>query len=195
MRGSSLLCGLVLAVAACGGGGDGSVVGPPKKPDPYITVRFQNLIDTTTAAGRANWDIFMDITSADPNLTGFVGAGSTGLDDIRLHHLVHCQSVGADSVGQRFVAFLALADTVSGITPYTTADSVARAWFAGSHTVPTGWMAFYQPPIDAWTSAQYLAGHGLVQDDPIRWSFDWTTSSSASFYERTDSDPACAHFF
>jgi len=186
---------LTLAIAACGGSGGNSIVIAPKKPDPYITVRFRNLIDTTTAAGRADWHIFMDITSADPNQVDFVAVGAIGLNDLRLKHVVHCQGVGADSVGQRFVAFLALADTTTAeLTAQAPADSVARAWVVGSRTLPAGWIAFYQPPTDAWTSAQFTAGHGLTPLDPIKWGFDWTAVGTASFYERTDADAACNIF-
>lgn len=184
---------LVLVLAACGGDG----ITPPNERalDPFITVRFQNLIDTTTAAGRAHWHIYMDITSEDPNQAGFQAVGNIGLNDLRLNHLVRCQSVGADSVGQRFVAFLAIADTTTEeLTPDAPAEAAARAWFAGNHQLPAGMMAYYQPPTDAWTSQQFEAGHGLVPTDPIKWGFDWTSSTTSTFYERSDSESACSAF-
>lgn len=188
--------GLIVLLAflvACGGS-DGKITETGRKPDPFVTVRFRNLADTTTAIGRADWKIFMDITSADPNQTGFVFAGEITLTDRRLNHLVRCQGVGADSIGQRLIAFVALADTTSETTSHTTADAVARAWVAGNHAVPEGWMAFYQPPTDAWTSDQFLAGHGLVQSDPIKWGFDWTGANPVVFYERTDQETTCSTF-
>lgn len=185
---------LVLVLAACGGS-DGGITPPPKKLDPFITVRFRNLIDTTTAAGRAHWHIYVDITSADPNEAGFQPVGTISLSDIRANRLVRCQGVGADSVGQRFVAFVAVADTTtSELTADASAEAAARAWFAGNHTMPAGWMAFYQPPTDAWTSEQFTAGHGLVPTDPIKWGFDWTSNTAVTFYERTDSDATCGAF-
>lgn len=190
----SILSASLFVLAACGGSGDGNgiTLPPPKKPDPFITVRFRNLADTTTAIGRAHWHIFMDITSADPNKTGFVAVGNIGLNDLRLNHPVRCQGVGADSVGQRFVAFVAVADTsTEQLTPDASAEAIARAWFAGDHNLPSGVMVLYQPPADAWTSAQFTAGHGLVQTDPIKWGFDWTGDITPTFYERTDTDTSC----
>jgi hypothetical protein len=197
MRFSSLssVLGAVLFAAACSPSNDVVATVKPK-PDPYITVRFRNLADTTTAIGRAHWHIYMNITSADPNQAAFVVVGNIGLNDLRLNHTFRCQGVGADSIGQRLVAFLALADTMtSELTAQAPADSVARAWVAGNQSVPAGWMALYQPSADAWTSQQFAAGHGLFATDPIKWGFDWAGNPAPAFYERTDTDATCGNFF
>jgi hypothetical protein len=100
--------------------------------------------------------------------------------------------VAADSVGQRFLAIIALADTTANaVSPESRADSIVTAWVAGSRTLPAGWKALTVLSQDAWDSDQYRAGHGLVPADPIKWGWDWTGAGATTFYERTDSDPLC----
>jgi hypothetical protein len=190
----NLLVSGLFVLAACGGSSDNGITNPPppKKPDPYITVRVRNLMDTTTAPGRAHWHIYAMLSGPDTARNGVVSQGAIGLNDLELSHNLHCVSVGADSVGQRLLSLAAFADTTtSELTPDATADAIAHAWYGGDHNLPAGWASLSFPPTDAWQSAQYLAGHGLVRDDPIKWEFDWTGAGASSFAERTDSDAQC----
>lgn len=194
-----LLVALAIATiqSACGGS-SGNSIGPAgkPKPDPFITVRVRDFLDTTQAVGRAHWHVYVNIISADANKAGFVPVGNVSLVDVRLHHTLLCQGIGADSVGQRFVAFVALADTTTeALTPDASAASLALQWFGGNHTLPTGWMALAQVETDPWTSAQYEAGHGLVPSDPIKWGWDWSDGGVATFYERTSGDTEACNTF
>lgn len=194
---ASILCGLLAVLAACGGSGDGGGITPPppKKPDPYITVRVQNLLDTTMAPGRAQWHVYALLTGPYDAQNGISPQGAISLEDVRLHHNVICIKVGADSVGQRLISPIAVADTTTeALTPDATADGIIQAWYGGNHTLPSGWMAIVVTPTDAWVSQQYTAGHGLTKLDPIKWGFDWTAATTMTFYERSDSDPTCATF-
>lgn len=187
---------LLLALVACGGSEDGGITDPPpKKPDPYVTVRVRNMLDTTTAPGRAQWHVYAMLTGPYDAQNGVSYQGNVGLDDLRLDHIFRCVSVAADSVGQRFLSVVAFGDTTTeALTPDAQASAMATAWFSGNHNLPAGWMAITFPPTDAWQSAQYLAGHGLTKADPIKWGFDWTESGTMTFYERTDQDAICATF-
>lgn len=185
---------LLFALAACGGSADNGITPPPpKKPDPYLTIRVRDLMDTTTAPGRAHWHIFSMLTGPYTALNGIGGQGNIGLNDLELSHDVRCVSIQADSVGQRLVSILALADTTTDqLTPDAQFPPVAEQWYNGNHNLPAGWMALTFPAVDAWQSDQYLAGHGLTSADPIKWNFDWTGAGTVSFVERTDSDLECA---
>jgi hypothetical protein len=188
----------LLVLAACGAGSDGGGITPPppvpKKPDPYITIRVRDLMDTTTLDGRAHWHMWVVLTGAtNENLNGILYQGNIGLNDMELSHNVRCIAVAADSVGQRLVTIVAFADTTTDqLTPDATAESIANAWYAGNHVLPNGWAVLTFPPTDAWQSAQYVAGHGLIKSDPIKWGFDWTGAGVATFSERTDNDPQCS---
>jgi hypothetical protein len=146
------------------------------KLDPWLTIRVRDLLDTTQAPGRAQWRVYAMLTGADINLHGFGRQAAFSLEDVRLNHNLTCIGVRADSVGQRLIALLAIADTTveTSRTPDAPADSVAAAWYAGSRTLPAGWMALYLPPVDAWDSQQFQAGRGLVAQDPIKWGWDWS---------------------
>jgi hypothetical protein len=186
---------LALILAACGGAH--SIVGPPppqpRKPDPWLTVRVQDQLDTTTAAGRTHWHIFTLLTGPTVTQNGVNFAGSIDLDDIRRGHAATCIIVDADSVGQRLIEVLAIGDTTTDQpTPDATAAAIANAYFAGVHTTPGGYAALTITPTDAWQSAQYIAGHGLVPGDPIKWGLDWTAGGVVNFYERTDTDSFCS---
>jgi hypothetical protein len=188
-----LFIGSLFAIAACGGAAD--IVTPPKKPalDPGLTIRVRDLMDTTTAPGRAHWHVYAILTGPYTALNGVALQGAIDLNDVRLGHNVLCVGVGADSVGQRLITVLAVADTTtSSLTPDATADDIVNAWYAGNHTLPARWAALTFPPQDAWNSVQFQNGHGQTKGDPIKWGFDWTGPGTASFYERTDSDPLCS---
>jgi hypothetical protein len=185
----------LVLMAACGGGAD--VVSPPTKPkpDPYVTVRVQYLMDTTTATGRAHWHMYALLTGPYTNLNGIYPEGNIGLNDVESEHTVRCMRVSADSVGQRFMSPIAFADTTTDqLTPDATAAAIANDWYNGNHVLPAGWKVLFVPPTDAWQSSQYDAGHGLVQSDPIKWDWIWTDAGATSFAERTDADPACSTF-
>lgn len=181
---------LLFVLAGCGGSTDGVITTPPpggKKPDPYLTIRVLDLMDTTTAPGRAHWHNYILLTGPYTALNGITRAGAFDLPNLRYGHNLNCIGVGADSVGQRLISVLGIADTTtSALTPDAHADTLAAAWYAGNHTLPSGWMALTFAPQDAWQSAQYVAGHGLTPADPIRWGFDWTARGTTTFYERTD---------
>jgi hypothetical protein len=192
-----LLAFTLFALAACGGS-DHPITAPPppKKPDPYITIRVRDFMDTTTAAGRAQWHAYIMLSGPDVNLAGVSWQGNLGLADVRGANNILCTSVAADSVGQRLVTLTAFADTTTEqATPQAQFDSFAQAWYGGNHTLPAGWMALSFAPTDAWQSAQYLAGHGLTRDDPIKWDLQWTGAGVVNFTERTDTSPQCAVAF
>lgn len=183
---------LLLAALGCGGAAD---IAPPdsRKPDPYLTIRVRNLLDTTTAAGRAHWHIYALLTGPYINQNGIGFQGTNSLADIRRGDFTLCVVVASDSVGQRLISVIAVADTsTSQLTPDATAEGTVAAWYGGDRTLLAGWAALFNPPVDAWLSAQYLAGHGLTHDDPIKWGLDWTGAGVVTFYERTDTDPMCA---
>lgn len=188
MKRLSLL--LALTLMACGGSGDGTtpLPKPPAKPDPYVTVRVRDMLDTTVTPGRSAWHLYAILTSPEVGQNGVSGQGALTFDDVRFNHNVHCVSVGADSVGQRFLALLALADTTQPSSSQASADVIVDAWIAGNHTLPSGWMAIASIARDAWDSDQYRAGHGLVRTDPIKWGWDWTASGTATLYERSATD-------
>jgi hypothetical protein len=185
----------LLALAACGGS-DHGITPPPKKPDPYVTIRVRDVMDTTTAAGRAHWHSYLMLTGPYTALNGIFLESDFSLTDRRLNHNVQCLSISADSVGQRLLSVVAFADTT---TEQSTAsaqfDDYSQVWYSGNHTLPTGWMALTFAPVDAWQSAQYLAGHGLRPSDPVKWDLTWTGAGVVSFTERTDSDAQCSTAF
>lgn len=183
-----LFAGLMLSLMACGSSTD---LAKPK-PDPYVTVSVRNQLDTTTRPGRAQWHVYLLLTGPYVGQNGISPQGAISLEDIRLHHDKLCIVIAADSVGQRFISPIAVADTTtSSLTADATANSIVSNWYAGDHNLPAGWMALFVPPTDAWVSDQYNAGHGLVPSDPIKWGFDWTGAGITSFYERTDAEPVC----
>lgn len=191
----SILCGVLLVVAGCGGPDGGGVTPPPvgKKPDPFLTVRIRNQLDTTKATGQAQWHMFTMLTGPYNSLNGITGAGNISWQDVRLGHDVRCARIQADSVGQRLLSILAIADTTTTEeTPDVPVAAIAKAWYEGNHNLPAGYMAMTFAPQDAWNSQQFAAGHGLVPSDPIMWGFDWTGNGISSFYERSDADPTCA---
>lgn len=193
-----VLATALFALAACGGSSDsGGITNPPpgqKKPDPWITVRVRNQMDTTTAPGRANWRVYALLTGQDANKNGWAFQASLSMDEVRANRGSFCMYAGADSVGQRLYEGLALADTTTeSARPDAIADSAAARWFRNDHVLPQGWMALTTTPSDAWQSQQYIAGHGLVPTDPIRLGFDWAGRGTVAFYERTDTESQCDH--
>lgn len=191
-----LIASASIFLAACGGsGGDGGITNPPpKKPDPWITVRVRDQLDTTTAPGRANWRIYEMLTGPDANRNGVAFQRSISMDERRQDRGTYCIWAGADSVGQRIYEAVAFADTTTEtILPDAAFDQAAARWIAGDHTLPQGWMALTTGASDAWNSQQYVAGHGLVPTDPIKLGFDWSGRGSVTFYERGDADshPQC----
>jgi hypothetical protein len=185
----------LLSLAACGGSGNG-ITPAPKKPDPYVTIRVSDLMDTTTAPGRAHWHAYLMLTGPYTALNGIAYQGNYGLNDRQLNHNIRCTSVSADSVGQRLLSFTAFADTTTDqLTAEDQFTAYSEVWYSGNHTLPNGWMVLTFPPVDAWQSAQYLAGHGLTPSDPVKWDLTWTGAGVVTFTERTDSDPQCATAF
>lgn len=191
----NLLVSGLFVLAACGGSSDNGITNPPppKKPDPYLAIRVRDMLDTTTAPGRAHWHVFAFLTGPYDRLNGIAQQGNIGLNDMRLNHTIRCVLVQSDSVGQRFISVVAFADTT---TEQLTADQpfndFAQQWYAGSRNVPAGWMALSFAATDAWQSQQYLDGHGLTNLDPIRWNFDWTGRGTTAFVERSDAEPECS---
>ena len=194
------LLALLWCLTACGGSSDSGITNPPPppppaKPDPYITIRLRQMMDTTTRAGRAHWAFYGLITqSNNPAQNGVRSEGAISIQDVRLSHSQLCPSFDADSVGQRLVELVGFADTTTeALTPQADFDARATAWYSGNHVLPSGWAALTTTAKDAWQSAQYDAGHGLTKADPILWGFDLTGSGQSSFYERNDQDPSCRH--
>lgn len=181
----------VIAVLACSKGATAPIVTKAPKPDPYITIRVRDNLDTTTAAGRAAWRIYLFLSGPLVGSNGISGKGSINLTDVRLGHTQSCWRVAADSIGQRLVAPFALGDTSHATQqPDVVYDSIAARWYAGDHTPPVGFVVLTITPTDAWNSVQYANGHGLVQSDPIKWAWDWTGSGIATFTERAATDTA-----
>lgn len=178
---------LLAIVAACGD----SPVTPvqPPKPDPYITVRVRNGLDTTTAPGRALWRVYALLSGPYVNQNGVSYQGVSSLADVRGHHIM-CMAIGSDSIGQRLFAPLAIADTTTETArPDAAYDSLVTRWNAGNHAaLPAGFMLITRAPADAWDSQQYADGHGLVHTDPIKWTWDWSGSGASVFAERAYSD-------
>lgn len=185
---------LTVLLAACGSDKPtiiDPITGKPK-PDPWITVRVRNMLDTTKAPGRADWRVYASLTGEVPTRNGVVFQASMSLAELRQNRGSFCMYAGADSVGQRLYEAVAFADTTSeSPRPAALADSIAARWHRNDHVLPQGWMALTTGASDAWVSQQYLAGHGLVPSDPIKLGFDWTDTGTISFYERTDSNTQC----
>jgi hypothetical protein len=188
-----LFLGILFAVVACGGTTEPIKQQP--KLDPVITIRLRDQLDTTTAPGRAQWHTYVLLSGPYNDQNGISNQGTITLDDVRRGFGVHCITVGADSVGQRLVAVLAVADTTTSAgSPDASGDAIAAAWYNGNHNLPSGWMALFTAPMDAWDSQQFAAGHGLNSSDPIKWGWDWTASGTTSFYERDVADiDRCTH--
>lgn len=185
-----LILGVALVASACGGTTEPN----PKARalDPYITVRVRNLLDTTTAPGRAHWHVYALLSGPYTNLNGIASQGAISLEDVRLNHVMLCMKVGADSIGQRLISPIAVADTTTEqLTLHNTAKAIIEEWYAGDHDLPSGWMAIVIPPVDAWISDQFDNGHGLTREDPIKWGLDWTDRGTPQFYERTDASTEC----
>lgn len=184
---------LLLALSACGRSNPTAAppAPPPPKPDPYLAVNVRDQLDTTTAIGRTQWHLYAVLTGPYTAQNGIAYQGNTSLQDIRLNHAARCIKVGADSVGQRLFAAVALGDTTTdSLTAEATATSIITAWYNGNRTLPAGWKALFTVSTDAWNSVQYNAGHGLVRSDPIRWNWDWTGAGTTNFYERAATDTA-----
>lgn len=186
----------VAIVAACGGA---DPVGPARKPkpDPYVTVRVRNSLDTTTAPGRAMWHLYVLLSGPQSSQNGVGYQGNFILSDARRGTPTRCMAIGADSIGQRLIAPFAIADTTTeALFPASRYDSIANRWYSGNHAAPpAGMMIFTMDPIDAWDSEQYAAGHGLVREDPIKWRWDWMTPSLTAFAERAATDTAGCNAF
>lgn len=183
---------LAVALAACGGSSSpGGVTAPPppRKPDPFITIRVRDQLDTTTAVGRTQWHVYVLLTGPQVNQNGIAFQGDIQLSDRRMGITTRCMSIGADSVGQRYVETFALGDTTTEqASSHAKADSIVNAVYNGARTLPPGWKALFIQPTDAWNSQQYQAGHGRTDGDPIKWSWDWTGAGTTTFYERAATD-------
>ena len=190
MRGS--VVGFLLVAAVACGGSDSGVTNPPpgkKALDPFLTVRIRNLLDTATAAGRAQWHVYALLTGPYTAQNGIALQGTLSLGDARLNHVTICTFITADSIGQRLLSLVAIGDTLNGgVTPDAQAAALIAAWYAGNVTLPTGWMALFSPPTDVWDSQQFRDGHGLTSTDPIKWGWDWAGAGSAILHERPYAD-------
>src|SRR4051812_8480501 len=125
-------------VAACGGSTEPGVKGTPK-PDPYVTVRVRNSLDTTARPGRAMWHLYLLLSGPQANQNGIGYQGSMLLSDARLgpQARTRCLEIGADSVGQRLIAPFAIADTTSeDVFLKTRFDSIVTRWYNGDHSAP-----------------------------------------------------------
>lgn len=172
-----------LCAAACGGSSGSGVTSPPPKPkavDPAVSIHVMNGLDTTSTMGRSSWGIFALIYSPDdPAKAGMAPEGAITLDDVRNGHITRCVLFQTDSLGARFVVMLALADTVHGTQTDAASLSVANAWYAGNHTLPSGWAAIVTDSLDWGVSTQFSQGHGLTMQDPVRWSLTLTSPGNA----------------
>jgi hypothetical protein len=179
---------LAIALAGCGGEHPTEPATKPK-PDPYVTVRIQDQLDTTTKAGRAFWATYLFLSGPNVNLNAVVLEGGFTMTDARLNRHFQCMSVGADSIGQRLIALFAIGDTLHTTQQPTSAfDSIANRWYNGNHAPAAGYVILTMAPIDAWDSQQYAAGHGLTPLDPIKWAWDWTGGGTVTFTERATAD-------
>lgn len=98
---------MAVSVMACG-----SATAPrAPKPDPFIAVRVQDQLDTTTAFGRADWHVFALLSGPYVNQNGVANEGDVAMFHRRAGHNRLCIGVEADSVGQRLLSLLAVADT------------------------------------------------------------------------------------
>lgn len=181
----------LVVLVACG-----SSTGPGHRaPDPYIAVRVLDQMDTTTATGRADWRLFALLSGPQVNQNGVSNQGNIAMLERRTHRARQCIQIAADSVGQRFLSILALADTTTEMSTdanATQAGIIAEAWFNGNHALPPHWKAIELTPVDAWQSVQFDEGHGRISDDPIMWDWIWTGQGSTTFAERSDlTDPYC----
>jgi hypothetical protein len=188
------LGGALVLAAACSGS---STQPGTKAPalDPYITIRVLNHLDTTTKAGRASWRVFALLSGPQVNQNGLAPQGTYTITDARFNHPLMCIAAGADSIGQRLIAPFAIGDTINEVLqPSTATDSIVARWYAGNHNPAAGYIILTITPTDAWDSPQFVAGHGLTPNDPIKWAWDWTGSGTATFAERTLTDTAsCNH--
>lgn len=176
-----------LILSACGKSATG-----PRALDPYLAVRVQDGLDTTTAPGRADWHVFALLSGPYTNLNGVGNEGNLGMLHRRGGHNLLCIKIVADSVGQRLLSLLAVADTTTDEpTDYQTALAIATSWHAGNTALPAHWTAMVIPPQDAWQSVQFSQGHGLIPDDPIKWDWNWSSNGTTTFTERTDTDAFC----
>lgn len=194
MRRVVVFAAAVAVFAACGGSTEPDPIVTKPKPDPWLTIRLANFLDTTTKAGRANWVIYLLLSGPYPNQNGIGTTWTFTMTDARLNRHHGCFKVGADSIGQRLVSLVAFGDTTERVFQGTVqTDSIIHRWYAGNHTEPAGYVAFVVPPIDAWDSQQYAAGHGRITDDPIKWEWKWENGSH-TFSERLVTDgvqPIC----
>lgn len=196
----ALILALCVFSAACGSSAAVDITNPPppkpKALDPFLTVRMRNQLDTTTSPGRAHWHIYALLSGPYTNQNGISPQGAISLEDVRLGHTMRCTGAGADSVGQRFLSLLALADTTTeALTADASTATMARAWYDGNQVLPSGWMAIAFPPTDVWDSQQFRNGHGLTDVDPIKWAWDWSAAGTSTLYERAAADTTgCNHF-
>lgn len=188
---------LLFILAACGAADittpDTPAAKKPRALDPYITVRIRDLLDPATAVGKAEWRVYHSITDAI-NPAGYVARVAALTSEARFAQT--CFSAAADSIGQRMLSLLAIADTTrlaANPVPDSVPNAIARDWYNGQRTLPSGWMAISFPLTDVWDSEQFRAGRGLTYSDPIKWGWDWTGIGTARLYERaaTDTTGAC----
>lgn len=157
----------------------------------FISIHLLDQLDTTTAPGRSLWVINLLVYSKDPNQTGIAYQGNEGFADVRLGHSSRCSNYGVDSLGQRQVIVLALADTLHMTQADADANVLARQWYSGNRNLPPGWMALRSDSVDWAVSAQRDAGHGYVASDPIRWLITWSGKATVSRAE-APTDNVCS---
>lgn len=182
---------LALVLVACS---HHSVEPPVSEPkiDPFLTVRVRNQFTPASSYGQTSWRIYALLTGPRVEDRGVTYQGAIIPSDVAGGRATRCIAVASDSIGSRFLTLVAIGDTQNH-TLLTDAqvDAMIQAYYAGNTTMPAGITALVQGPTDAWNSAQFAAGRGLIADDPIRWGWDWSGSTTTNFYERTDTDPVC----
>lgn len=185
----SIIVVAALCAVACGGSKENPITQPPPKKvveDPAIRIEVRNQLDTTSAMGRAIWNVFALVYSTDPNQAGFAYQG--GPDPLKYS----CSEFQTDSIGSRFVVILGVADTVHQ-TNQSSAVTLAQAWYAGNHSVPSGWAVLASDSLDWGVSQQFDAGHGRTTSDPVRWQLTWTNPGNVPALTRAESpnDMSC----